>query len=223
MIRRPPRSTLFPYTTLFRSMARHSGEAIALIEQGGVTDAMNQAVDAISKWPGQIQYVHCAGWPMARVVSVASNLFRQDKADIIIVDYLQKAAWRESVRGMNTAQMRGADVEMLKSMAELEGTPVLLMSQMNREAAYQKRKTRHTLRGSGEIDEKANLVITLDRELLEDDVEYPSRTYRAGEYSPIMTVRVDKQTLGRTGEMKMWMDLPRFSLRDVAIQEAHDV
>src|SRR2546429_6475802 len=26
MIRRPPRSTLFPYTTLFRSMGRHRGE-----------------------------------------------------------------------------------------------------------------------------------------------------------------------------------------------------
>src|SRR2546425_9510729 len=26
MIRRPPRSTLFPYTTLFRSLARSSGE-----------------------------------------------------------------------------------------------------------------------------------------------------------------------------------------------------
>src|SRR5258708_10133158 len=27
MIRRPPRSTLFPYTTLFRSRASHMGEA----------------------------------------------------------------------------------------------------------------------------------------------------------------------------------------------------
>src|SRR5256885_12284590 len=26
MIRRPPRSTLFPYTTLFRSIARHAGQ-----------------------------------------------------------------------------------------------------------------------------------------------------------------------------------------------------
>src|SRR5260221_10690989 len=26
MIRRPPRSTLFPYTTLFRSLLRHSGQ-----------------------------------------------------------------------------------------------------------------------------------------------------------------------------------------------------
>src|SRR5438876_6862064 len=30
MIRRPPRSTLFPYTTLFRSSRRHVGDALEL-------------------------------------------------------------------------------------------------------------------------------------------------------------------------------------------------
>src|SRR3712207_7406535 len=33
MIRRPPRSTLFPYTTLFRSPERFSGEAVAASDQ----------------------------------------------------------------------------------------------------------------------------------------------------------------------------------------------
>src|SRR2546426_9158196 len=32
MIRRPPRSTLFPYTTLFRSLGRLSGETVAVME-----------------------------------------------------------------------------------------------------------------------------------------------------------------------------------------------
>src|SRR3712207_8602218 len=30
MIRRPPRSTLFPYTTLFRSLSRNCGHGVAL-------------------------------------------------------------------------------------------------------------------------------------------------------------------------------------------------
>src|SRR5256885_13140470 len=34
MIRRPPRSTLFPYTTLFRS---YPGEALTLAPTGGIT------------------------------------------------------------------------------------------------------------------------------------------------------------------------------------------
>src|SRR5688572_31612760 len=35
MIRRPPRSTLFPYTTLFRSLARLALLALDLLEDGG--------------------------------------------------------------------------------------------------------------------------------------------------------------------------------------------
>src|SRR3712207_7615207 len=40
MIRRPPRSTLFPYTTLFRSAARRDGGGVVVggagqVEQGG--------------------------------------------------------------------------------------------------------------------------------------------------------------------------------------------
>src|SRR5690348_18041666 len=38
MIRRPPRSTLFPYTTLFRSLQRVEGQA-AQIGQGGIAGA----------------------------------------------------------------------------------------------------------------------------------------------------------------------------------------
>src|SRR5438552_14815608 len=34
MIRRPPRSTLFPYTTLFRSCARREGRELVSPEQG---------------------------------------------------------------------------------------------------------------------------------------------------------------------------------------------
>src|SRR3712207_8929915 len=36
MIRRPPRSTLFPYTTLFRSAFDPDGKHVAVASQGGV-------------------------------------------------------------------------------------------------------------------------------------------------------------------------------------------
>src|SRR2546427_7327658 len=43
MIRRPPRSTLFPYTTLFRS--RQEGGAPPFLEQGGGPLQLGQAQD----------------------------------------------------------------------------------------------------------------------------------------------------------------------------------
>src|SRR2546430_8581294 len=36
MIRRPPRSTLFPYTTLFRSLVAHPGELVGDLPREGV-------------------------------------------------------------------------------------------------------------------------------------------------------------------------------------------
>src|SRR3989449_11754497 len=45
MIRRPPRSTLFPYTTLFRSvLARHDRDAAGVPGQGALSRRIEQAV-----------------------------------------------------------------------------------------------------------------------------------------------------------------------------------
>src|SRR2546428_7951755 len=45
MIRRPPRSTLFPYTTLFRSVAIGTGAAAAFCSQVGVKAMSEQNAD----------------------------------------------------------------------------------------------------------------------------------------------------------------------------------
>src|SRR5260370_28641860 len=42
MIRRPPRSTLFPYTTLFRSREEHRNRRSSVVAQ-----------NAVSAWPGK--------------------------------------------------------------------------------------------------------------------------------------------------------------------------
>src|SRR5690348_17370927 len=44
MIRRPPRSTLFPYTTLFRSQAGHIHRAVPPLPDVGVTTAVRRSV-----------------------------------------------------------------------------------------------------------------------------------------------------------------------------------
>src|SRR3712207_7885777 len=44
MIRRPPRSTLFPYTTLFRSLGRRSGFGGSRLRFGGVKAFVDGAI-----------------------------------------------------------------------------------------------------------------------------------------------------------------------------------
>src|SRR3712207_9199499 len=52
MIRRPPRSTLFPYTTLFRSLLRSKVQDIAVIIQSDHTqEAIRAVASAVNKDP----------------------------------------------------------------------------------------------------------------------------------------------------------------------------
>src|SRR3712207_8616071 len=47
MIRRPPRSTLFPYTTLFRSLARQEGIPLLTLGEAGILDLTVDGADEV--------------------------------------------------------------------------------------------------------------------------------------------------------------------------------
>src|SRR2546430_5166650 len=51
MIRRPPRSTLFPYTTLFRSRADTSADVRIEAVRGEVKSSLFEAIDAVGESP----------------------------------------------------------------------------------------------------------------------------------------------------------------------------
>src|SRR2546430_9685305 len=57
MIRRPPRSTLFPYTTLFRSFGESVEDHIAFGEIQAVAESAVLAEGAAPAMTGQLQYV----------------------------------------------------------------------------------------------------------------------------------------------------------------------
>jgi len=203
-------------TMLDRRIVRWSGETMDTVEQGELTERMQTADDLMRTWSGQIQYIYCNGWPMTRLAAKARNLISRGFANVIVVDYLQKAPYKESVRGMNTSQMRAQDVETLKTLAERASAPVLLLSQLNREGQRGKRRTREGIRDTGEADEKSNLVITLDRPILNQDAIFGGQIFKAGCYSPKLTARVDKQTLGGTGDAELLMNPARFIIADIA-------
>src|SRR5260370_12534 len=54
MIRRPPRSTLFPYTTLFRSHVRRCEELVAVRRMLGVKPRWQQQFDLLAEQLGSL-------------------------------------------------------------------------------------------------------------------------------------------------------------------------
>src|SRR5260370_36445134 len=54
MIRRPPRSTLFPYTTLFRSHVRRCEELVAVRRMLGVKPRRKQQLDLLAEQLGSL-------------------------------------------------------------------------------------------------------------------------------------------------------------------------
>src|SRR5256885_12641729 len=73
MIRRPPRSTLFPYTTLFRS-----GVLVSFLVLGGLVIGVKQA-GHVASWGMQFQNVRFVIAMTILVLLVALNLFGVDR------------------------------------------------------------------------------------------------------------------------------------------------
>jgi len=210
---------------LDRLMCRQAGVPMAELETGALDNRVTETVAELYDWIGRINYVHCPGWPMSRVVGTARQLAAKGECDVIMVDYLQKAYLPAKTAGLTPAQVRGQQVEVLKTLAEQMEMPILLTSQLNRTSQQYGRKVRFSIRDTGEADEKANVVLLLDREILDADatMEYDLDEHRrvtveaeCGELSPILKVRCDKNTLGRTGDDELLMDPSRFWIMDKA-------
>jgi replicative DNA helicase len=191
---------------LDRRMARHSGVSIEDLWRGVSNDAVAEATARMDTWAGNIVYVHCPGWSMQRIALKSRELAGRRRLDAVIVDYLQKIPYADRGKGLNTAQMRGQDVETIKSLAEDMGVVAILGSQLSRQ---------NEIRDTGEALEKCNVSIRLERPLL-DDGAIGGTVVHTGEMGPEVTITVDKNTLGRTGKAKMLLIGPRFMLGSLA-------
>src|SRR2546426_9137072 len=80
MIRRPPRSTLFPYTTLFRSLA-HGGTVVALLGGDGAGKSTCSAV--LATWLStyfDVMAAHLGRPPRSLTTLVVGGLFKVRRA-----------------------------------------------------------------------------------------------------------------------------------------------
>src|SRR3712207_9007401 len=76
MIRRPPRSTLFPYTTLFRSSVLKSGKQVLvqMIQSGDYTLVMREMGEG--QW-----LIEPASWAKDRPVTALTDSIRRQTTD----------------------------------------------------------------------------------------------------------------------------------------------
>lgn len=200
---------------LDRRLVRLSGVPMDDVESGILTPPIYDAYEKMRQYPGGVHYVHCPGWSARRIANKARQLHAKGRCDVAIVDYLQKIGldWKS---GTNKADALGDVVEVFKVLSEQLGRPLMLASQVNRAAEYATRVTGSHIRGSGEPHEKANIVIVLDRPLLDQAVrdERGQVVAQPGQRSPEVTVRIDKNTLGPTGETGLIINASRFRILD---------
>jgi len=206
-------------TMIDRRTARQAGIPITDIEDGAMNAEIQKARQHMNAWRGGVHYQHCPGWSAQRIATRMHLLHGKGLCDVAVIDYLQKIRLFRN-RGQNDASAIGDQVEAIKNACEQLGICALVGSQINRQAHEYNRKTEHGIRGSGEVGEKSNLVITLDRAILEAPMLDSAGRIVAGvgQRSPEMIGRVDKNTMGPTGDFKLVMLPERFTISDMATE-----
>jgi replicative DNA helicase len=197
---------------MLRRTARHASVTAREIKSGHLTQAQKQKIQEIRPqllaWDGYITYLHTPGWSMERTVAECNRLVSEGECDVVVVDYLEKAAASSrqlKMFGSNVYQREGDNVEQLKNFAESTGIPVQMVAQMSKEGKKQGFDTvdRSGITGSAQKSDKSNVVVILKRE-------------RVGEgYSNEVDVLVDKNTMGGTGTFKQFMQPEYFRVLDL--------
>lgn len=201
-----------------RRMARHSGVPLGKIEDAYVDGMVVDAAGRMSEWARRLHYVRCPGWSAQHIAVKIRQLRAKGLCDIAVIDYIQKIHFKIK-GGQNEAAALGDVTETIKNCAEQLGIPIWIGSQISRVGKKSRRITADAIRGSGSIGNKANIVITLDREILDNDVtdDTGKLIAAAGDRSPDVAGRVDKNTTGPTGDFTLRMNAARFLIFDVAI------
>lgn len=212
--------------TLNRRATRLTGVPFRRINERTITDEERNEIWQASRepWTANMQYVYGASKDMETLCAEVRQLHREGKCDAVVLDYLQKVQFSRGTmsafRG-NTEGMEARNAELLKSMAADLKIPVMTASQMRKSATDSRIKTRQEVRGSGQISEKFQLAITLDRPLLSaEDAKIINNAHKlthlvnVGDYSPLVTVRADKQNTGGTATFKQLYHGNRYLIED---------
>lgn len=199
-----------------RRMARHTSLTRRILKSGQLTAEQKALISEVrprlTAWDGYITYVHSPGWTMERTVERLRQLRADGECDVVVIDYLEKAASSRrqlQMFGNNVFQREADNVEQIKNFAEATETPVLMLAQMSKagKSSSFSNLDRTDMRGAGEKTEKANIVVLLHREKTNDG------------YSNTVNVKVDKNTVGGHGVFEQYMEAQYFRVADIERDE----
>lgn len=148
-----------PSALAVRALTLVGGETLSKLRSGFMTASdeakIRAATEASRLWHESILTETNA----EEIVSRARALKASDGLDLLTVDYIQLVGTTEQQRFMNDNMTISRAMKVLKSFANDTGTPVLLLSQLNRAVEKEDRAPQLSdLRDSGSIEQEAKTV-----------------------------------------------------------------
>lgn len=211
-----------------RRLARHAKVPIERIQDGDFTEEdrvkIADANNRIESWAGYLHYLDAAGDTMTSILRELQTRIDEGICQAVVYDYLDKTqASRGQVQafGGNVWERQANDMEQLKVFCTKNRIPAMTASQGNKTMQNNGTQTRQAIQGSGQKSQKAQLVVIVTREMVGDEGLRDGQgnvLAEAGEYSPIVKVRIDKQNIGKTGEFRQFIKGPYFTIRDLNIE-----
>lgn len=209
-----------------RRLARWSRVPLKTFEDGtkskALRDRLHSANAEMEKQLMTLHYLYMPGYSMAEIVQELAMMQAEGTCQAIVFDYLDKVAPTRAENrlfGENYWERQAYDMEQIKTFAERAHMPALVLSQGNKSMQGGGIKTRQSIAGSGGRTQKAQLVVILTRDLVENQPlqnRYGAIIADVGEYSPVVHVRVDKQNRGKSGmQFNQYIDGEHFDVRDV--------
>jgi replicative DNA helicase len=186
------------------NIASLAGVSGRRIRSGDVTpqhiESLMNAADVARDWRWITDYRQ---GPKADQIAAAAlrNARQLSGLSLIVVDYLTRI--RPDDPKAPRYQQTGTSVRKIQDLARTMGVPVLLLAQLNREAADSERPALHHIRESGDVEQDADAVLLLHQE-----------TDQHGELMEQFRLMVAKQRNGPRGEIPFERNPTTFQFRE---------
>jgi replicative DNA helicase len=125
-------------------------------------DVVYHGLEKLSNLP--IKITDKTGVNISDIRAKVAQLVNRQQLDVLFIDYLQLVDGDGSNKNYNREQEVARLTKGLKIMSMEYNIPIVILAQLNREAAKEKKPQLHHLRESGAIEQDADVVMFLHRD-----------------------------------------------------------